>query len=139
MLKEAIFAAIALTLIYAALITLPVSSTHSDIFFTVTVENNIFNNPTISDISVYTKPASILPSSYTMASLFQSGTLSLSTTVGDTTITKQIGTLDTIDTPFTTKSHTVSYRVPHVENPTAYTISLIENMNEIDKKEGAIT
>lgn len=139
MYKEIIFGTVALIILYAALITLPVSPTHQDVFFTVTVQNNLLNNPVITDVSVYTKPASLLPSSYAMASIFQSGDLTLQTTVSSKTVTKNVGELSIVSTPLGPSHRTISYRIPHVENPTSYTINLKENNIIINERKGAIT
>lgn len=126
------------TIIYAALITLPVSTTKEDIFFEVTVTNNILNQPKITNVEVYTKPATLLPSSFAMASLLRSDELRLETRVGSKIVTKSVGELDIIDTAFTDNERTVYYRLPGMSEYTGYKIYLIENERYIDLVEGVI-
>lgn len=114
-----------------------------DVFFTVSVENNVWtNNPTITNVDVYGKPSTIVNTNYALASFYKSGRLELETRVGTEIYRKDIGDLARIDVdvPLTTPSErTVSYRVPGVTEETRiFTIRLLEDGTEIDKWEGKI-
>lgn len=124
--------------VYAVLTTLPLSTTKDDIFFEVTVKNNILNQPKIVSVEVYTKSATLLPSTFAMASFYQSDELMLETHVGSNVVTKNIGKLEIVDTAFSDNERTVYYRVPGVENYSGYKIYLMENGRHIDTATGVI-
>ena len=114
-----------------------------DVFFTVSVNNNVWtNNPTITNVDVYAKPSTLLDTNYALASLFKTGNLELETQVGSEVYRKNIGELARVDldVPLTTpSSRTVSYRIPGVtDETTSFTIRLLEDGTEIDTWSGTI-
>ena len=146
--RKVIIATIVVVLIGILLFTLPISQTKEDIFFSVTVSNNILNQPSITSVEVDSRPATILPSSYVLASFYQSGDLTLTTQIGGKTLTKNIGELAIIDTPLSPKERTVNYRIAGVEKRGSsasniryfydYKIDLKENGTIIDTVEGEV-
>ena len=114
-----------------------------DVFFTVTVENNLWSiNPEITNVDVYAKPSTIISTNYAMASFFKTGNLELETITGTEVYRKNIGELSRIDVGIPLAdptSRTVSYRVPGVAKETkTFTIRLLEDGTEIDKWSGRI-
>ena len=114
-----------------------------DVFFTVSVENNVWTNkPAITNVDVYGRPSTILETNYALASFYKTGNLELETQVGTEVYRKNIGELARLDLDIPTtlpSSRTVSYRVPGVtEETTSFTIRLLEDGTEIDKWSGKI-
>ena len=138
--RKVIIVTIAVVLIGILLFTLPISQTKEDIFFSVTVTNNILNQPSITSVEVDRRPATILPSSYVLASFYQSGDLALTTQIGGKTLTKNIGELAIVDTPLSPKERTINYRIAGIESQfiNTYKIDLKENGTIIDTMEGEI-
>ena len=138
--RKVIIVTIAVVLIGILLFTLPISQTKEDIFFSVTVTNNLLNQPSITSVEVDRRPATILPSSYVLASFYQSGELTLTTQVGGKTLTENIGTLAITDLPLSPSERTINYRIAGVESQfiNTYTINLKENGTIIDTMEGEI-
>lgn len=135
---------IGLIILAGILYTVPLGlDDKQDVFFTVTVENNVWtNNPKITNVDVYGKPSTILDSNYALASFYRTGNLELETQVGTEVYRKNIGELARLDLDIPTtlpSSRTVSYRVPGVtEETTSFTIRLLEDGTEIDKWSGKI-
>lgn len=138
--RKVIIATITIVLIGILLFTLPISQTKEDIFFSVTVTNNILNQPSITSVEVDNRPATILPSSYVLASFYQSGDLTLTTQIAGKTLTKNIGELAIVDNPLTPNERTINYRIAGVESQfiNTYKIDLKENGTIIDTMEGEI-
>ena len=115
----------------------PISSTKSDVIFTVTVTNNIFNQPRITSVEVETRPSTLLPSNFVLASFYQSGDLTLKTTTGSVTTSKNIGTLYIADSILTDNIRTVTFKNSRVNKRTdSYRILLLEDENIIDISKG---
>jgi len=138
--RKVIIVTIAVVLIGILLFTLPISQTKEDIFFSVTVTNNLLNQPSITSVEVDRRPATILPSSYVLASLYPSGDLTLTTQMGDKSLTKNIGELAIVDTPLSPKERTINYRIAGIESQfiNTYKIDLKEDGTIIDTIEGEI-
>jgi len=139
-----VLVSIGILILVGILYTIPLGlDGKQDVFFTVTVENNVWtNNPTITNVDVYGKPSTILNSNYAMASFFKTGNLELDTQVGTEVYRKNIGELARLDLDIPTtlpSSRTVSYRVPGVtEETTSFSIRLLEDGTEIDTWSGKI-
>lgn len=137
-------AVVGLIIVAGFLYTIPLGlNEKQDVFFTVTVENNIITNkPKITNVDVYAKPSTIMSSNYALASFYKTGNLELETVVGTEVYRKNIGELARIDIGIPMaepSSRTVSYRVPGVTEETkTFIIRLLEDGTEIDKWSGRI-
>jgi len=135
---------VGLIILAGILYTIPLGlDGNQDVFFTVTVENNVWtNNPKITNVDVYAKPSTIASTNYAMASFFKTGNLELETIAGTEVYRKNIGELARVDLdiPTTTpSSRTVSYRIPRVSpEASEFSIRLLEDGTEIDKWSGRI-
>ena len=129
-------------IIVAVLFTLPLDKTRKDVYFDVTIDNSILNEPKIVDVSYEVKDSTILESSYVLASFYESGDITVKTTVTGRnieTVEKNIGSLAIIETPISKDRITIHFKVSKVINPASYKVELLEDSTLIDEKGGAIT